>query len=1595
MAKGGIIQGKSHDEGGEKFVVQETGQHIEAEGKEAVASGDALESAECNESKTYTGTTKQIISQINKVSGDKSANEKATELHAGDYVINKDSTTDSSKKEVTGTCKQVVKKLNNRENNHSGKLQDGGSVGQLLAPNGKPSNLTSHQWHLVRTPEFKKWFGDWENSPEAASKVVDENGEPLVVYHGTRHDFSKFDIEKQGSNYEMSIGGFFFTPDKDDANWYTEEWDHSDRQRTGFFPNIMPVYLKIINPLEYNIHKRIYPFDEPATFFDNFKKEIINEFESKNFDGIIIKGNYPTLIYCIKPSQIKSAIGNIGSFDRENPDIILKNGGEIETGKKIEFKGKEYNIQQEGDEYFIIVKIYDISGETDTESYPKGFEYLDLDKAIAMAETMSIDDFTDKTDYNLTVWVESCDYKIMVEKDEDGDFVIWDEKGERIGEYEVEKTIELKGKNTILKENTDKTKDIETEIVSHYQSKYECKSAGHYLYQSNYCLIPLKDGFIQLRISDHTPRYSNIFESEVKVIDTFYAQRPFSEFNQKIFDEFMEKAKNDNYEIRYYDRGEGFEEIQKFERIKIYGILNVIIYFDEDETENEFYSENKDFREDHKDIFKQIRTIRIDIKKEYDIDTVESEYLIEQIDSEIEDFIDIVNDYEPIKFYDDDEKIESMEQGGEIQKFNTGKILWGVKIGDPDWKEQIITENPYLIEKAKAWAEKNGFDRFRIAIINLSEKPDFVKTIRKKQGGEIQKFSIPKEISYLYEIEGDFSNVQNWSGQIMEKYNPNRYTDEYRKGKTAEELKKQESKIRYIMISLDSNHIIPITIYDEHHTGYDVLYDYYYKKHKVKEENYISICSYDNDYVYYPQNNQRKDYEDSIKAYKKFIEYGGNPNMLIYISDYTGQNNSTIMTVDEFTKYEGELKNAINSRQISYNGKYFISKLEELYDLFSLYHSDFTKQSNEKYKERLFDKCKDFLNIIFFRIDRSSNNIKEMIKNASDKMYKVTQLNNESLKILEEALFSFDGIKNIIHTQLKQKNKDLENIFFNLDIALRMFNDIDRPKSEKEKEKNIKEEIIKSEHDVEIDENQSNIFNLWPNIARAYEVALVNNFSITIDFPTDIDLDYTYDFAKKHYEIIKKYLSDVNFSADGDIWVSITVPQNTGKSKANKLNFKTLRKDIEDRVAKAKKVRTFSTNLNEPSLQIIKNACDKLYFSIKDIKEIIKISTSIAKLDNSNKIDTHHIAEAIHYRMDTKSNLKTFEKIIHKSIDETDDYNLIGLWANLKRVYEVAMVGNFSITMFYNNEDTYQREKTAIEDYLEIKKFYKDLNFVENNGDIFFELIKPNDYTVIIKNIKYETLEALQKRIDNAKKITQVNTKLGEASLQLINSAKKHLILSKSDEKIIINLSESIAKLDGDTQIQTHHIAEAIQYRALVDKKYVINLEKISKQNQPVQINETLIDMYEGFIAYSEIMIEEADNQQKKDMYEGFIAYSEMMIEDIKAGKIPEKKEHGGKVKKEVEIYGYRFTEIPRIEDLIIKRNVSMKAYDNILRNKGHWGTGSMIRAKSLGNGWYEVGRNVTGGIEIFSEKTGRAVTVSSKSGENNEYFLNEFLKFN
>ncbi len=58
-----------------------------------------------------------------------------------------------------------------------------GSPQWLKAPNGKQTNLSQKQWVQVRTPNFKNWFGDWENEPQNSSKVLDENVQLSIAFY--------------------------------------------------------------------------------------------------------------------------------------------------------------------------------------------------------------------------------------------------------------------------------------------------------------------------------------------------------------------------------------------------------------------------------------------------------------------------------------------------------------------------------------------------------------------------------------------------------------------------------------------------------------------------------------------------------------------------------------------------------------------------------------------------------------------------------------------------------------------------------------------------------------------------------------------------------------------------------------------------------------------------------------------------------------------------------------------------------------------------------------------------------------------------------------------------------------------------------------------------------------------------------------------------------------------------------------------------------------------------------------------------------------------------------------------------------------------
>ena len=113
----------------------------------------------------------------------------------------------------------------------------------LKAPNGHKSMLPENLHRLVRTPEFKAWFGDWEKDPENASKVVDRNGEPMVVYHGTpSYGFKEFMNDykmPRATQNETNNLGMWFTNDKRVAEEFMFKSDKG---------GVYEVFLNLRNP---------------------------------------------------------------------------------------------------------------------------------------------------------------------------------------------------------------------------------------------------------------------------------------------------------------------------------------------------------------------------------------------------------------------------------------------------------------------------------------------------------------------------------------------------------------------------------------------------------------------------------------------------------------------------------------------------------------------------------------------------------------------------------------------------------------------------------------------------------------------------------------------------------------------------------------------------------------------------------------------------------------------------------------------------------------------------------------------------------------------------------------------------------------------------------------------------------------------------------------------------------------------------------------------------------------------------------------------------------------------------------------------------
>lgn len=220
---------------------------------------------------------------------------------------------------------------------------------------------------------------DVKREEEGMSKVVDENGEPLVVYHGSPHVFTVFDVERSGENFNRSRedgGLLFFSSLPETAEDVLHDLE-------GRFPGtglesarLYACFMRLRRPFTLDLGDASQrPFSGegvPESVKGSsmawylFPHELRRGFDEGNahgagYDGIVLKGRNaydgsPEVWGMATDSrQVKSAADNRGTFDSENPDITFSIIGEkAESFQEYHNNGLSYTDPADGKRKAII-----------------------------------------------------------------------------------------------------------------------------------------------------------------------------------------------------------------------------------------------------------------------------------------------------------------------------------------------------------------------------------------------------------------------------------------------------------------------------------------------------------------------------------------------------------------------------------------------------------------------------------------------------------------------------------------------------------------------------------------------------------------------------------------------------------------------------------------------------------------------------------------------------------------------------------------------------------------------------------------------------------------------------------------------------------------------------------------------------------------------------------------------------------------------------------------------------------------------------------------------------------------------------------------
>lgn len=235
--------------------------------------------------------------------------------------------------------------------------------------------------------------------------------------------------------------------------------------------------------------------------------------------------------------------------------------------------------------------------------------------------------------------------------------------------------------------------------------------------------------------------------------------------------------------------------------------------------------------------------------------------------------------------------------------------------------------------------------------------------------------------------------------------------------------------VGYIMIGLSTNAIIPMSRNDEHHQGWDTIWDLIEKKRMdIDTDDFVSIWPHGTNYIYSPSETPKM-----LKALTKLLAYGGKDGILRGTNDMR----NIAVTYSDFVKLKGKV--VIKPGTLAPLGARIVEAYRALADKIALARNTDQRSVRAAAFVEALAVIRMHMSLMLTLYVGTSDRLKEMTKQVGE------MKKNDDVQGLEELFFGFNSLKNEMHNALrefKRKTDKGERDYFNEDKMNSVWGDI-------------------------------------------------------------------------------------------------------------------------------------------------------------------------------------------------------------------------------------------------------------------------------------------------------------------------------------------------------------------------------------------------------------------------------------------------------------------------------------------------------------------------------------------------------------------------